>query len=64
MREEGKSCKGRLTGMLAGRFANPAKLVLAPCQKRAERARVDQIVRAKDLISGQKKGRGVISACG
>lgn len=58
----GNSCEGRLTGMLAGRFANPAKPVLALCQKRAERTRIDQIVRAKDLISSQKKGRGGVGS--
>jgi hypothetical protein len=31
---------GRLTGIFARRFANPTKLVLALCQKGAERARI------------------------
>jgi hypothetical protein len=31
-------------------FADPTKFVLALCEKRAERARIEQISSAKDLI--------------
>lgn len=36
--------------MFARCFAEPAKFVLALCEKRAERARIEQIPSAKDLI--------------
>ena len=45
-----------LTGIFARRFANPTELVLALCQKRAERARIEQITRAKDLIYKEAGG--------
>jgi len=55
-RRKGRRRTGKLTGIFARRFANPTKLVLALCQKRAERARIEQITCAKNLIYKEAGG--------
>jgi hypothetical protein len=54
--------EGSLTGMFARCFADPTKFILALCEKRAERARIEKISSAKDLIC--KKTRRFASHAG